>query len=147
MAKVVREWADLLPAEIETHVAQYPGREDRLAEAPARSMADLADALTPEVEKRLGVVWLTPATFVSSGFVPASTLPAPLRIVAEWNPATAAINAARKLFGNQAPGGSELVSTGWPATHSTYYAPLCSLAIMAVFVPLSIRAYRRAATS
>ena len=39
-------------------------------------------APSPEVAQSAGLIWLTPLTFVSSGFVPESSLPAPLRAVA-----------------------------------------------------------------
>lgn len=48
-ASFYRGWADSLPDEIETHVVQYPGREDRFAEPVLRVMADLADAVATAV--------------------------------------------------------------------------------------------------
>jgi len=102
-------------------------------------------APSPEVAQSAGLIWLTPLTFVSSGFVPESSLPAPLRAVAEWNPVTAVINAVRGLFGNANPPRIPL-PTGWPAEHALGYAVACSLVIIAVFIPLSMRAYRRIRT-
>ncbi|MEV6610668.1 alpha/beta fold hydrolase [Kutzneria sp. NPDC051319] len=49
-ASFYRGWGEGLPAQIETHVAQYPGREDRIAEPTLRVMADLADAIAPALE-------------------------------------------------------------------------------------------------
>ncbi|MEV4561991.1 alpha/beta fold hydrolase [Kitasatospora sp. NPDC049285] len=40
-----RAWHELLPREVELHVVQYPGREDRFAEPLVDDMAVLADAL------------------------------------------------------------------------------------------------------
>jgi ABC transporter DrrB family efflux protein len=104
----------------------------------------LIGLLAPSVEvaQSAGLIWLTPLTFVSSGFVPAGSMPGPLRVVAEWNPITAVINAARGLFGNPTSVGAPL-SSGWPAENATVYALLCSAVIIAIFVPLSMRAYRR----
>ncbi|WP_020657377.1 ABC transporter permease [Amycolatopsis benzoatilytica] len=101
-------------------------------------------APSPEVAQSAGLIWLTPLTFVSSGFVPEASMPGPLRVIAEWNPVTAVINAVRGLFGNPSPAGVPRLS-GWPVEHATLYALLWSVAIIVVFVPLSMRAYRRVA--
>lgn len=102
-------------------------------------------APSPEVAQSAGLIWLTPLTFVSSGFVPEGSLPGPLRVLAEWNPVTAVINAARDLFGNPDPA-SVPAPSGWPAEHAGGYALLWSVAIIVVFVPLSMRSYRRVAS-
>ncbi|MCZ7421950.1 MULTISPECIES: ABC transporter permease [unclassified Micromonospora] len=98
----------------------------------------------PEVAQSAGLIWLSPLTFVSSAFVPERSMPPLLRILAEWNPVTAVINASRDLFGNANPVGVERM-TGWPAENAALYSVLCSGVIIAVFVPLSLRAFRRAA--
>jgi ABC-2 type transport system permease protein len=102
-------------------------------------------APSPEAAQSAGLIWLTPLTFVSSGFVPEASMPGPLRLIAEWNPLTAVINAVRERFGNTAPGLGH-ASDGWPAAHAWEYAWLSSIVIIAVFVPLSMRAYRRVAS-
>lgn len=106
----------------------------------------LIGLLAPSVEvaQSAGLIWLTPLTFVSSGFVPEGSMPGPLRVVAEWNPITAVINAARGLFGNPNPAGVPSMD-GWPAENAAGYALLCSAVLIAIFVPLSMRAYRRVA--
>ncbi|MFE3519878.1 thioesterase II family protein [Streptomyces sp. NPDC059166] len=48
-AGVYRSWADGLPAEVDLHVVQYPGREDRFTETPLSRMDDLADAVTEAI--------------------------------------------------------------------------------------------------
>jgi pyochelin biosynthetic protein PchC len=48
-ASFYRGWSDGLPDEIETHVVQYPGREDRLAEPWVRIMSELADEVAVAV--------------------------------------------------------------------------------------------------
>ena len=98
-----------------------------------------------EVAQSAGLIWLFPFTFISSAFVSAASLPGPLRFVAEWNPVTAAAAAAREFFANRAPEGFA-VSTGWPAQHSVLYATMCSLAIIAVFIPLAVAKYRGVAS-
>lgn len=98
-----------------------------------------------EVAQSAGLMWLFPLTFISSAFVPASTMPGPLRAVAEWNPFTAVIQAVRDLFGNKVPP-NMAASSGWPADNALLYALLSSLVILAVFVPLSVAKYRRVAS-
>ncbi|WP_328718504.1 alpha/beta fold hydrolase [Streptomyces sp. NBC_00247] len=44
-----RGWPGLLPAGIDFHAVQYPGREDRFAETPLSRMAELADGITDAV--------------------------------------------------------------------------------------------------
>ncbi|MGX5187775.1 alpha/beta fold hydrolase [Streptomyces avermitilis] len=50
-AQAYRTWPAGLPTDVEVHGVQYPGRQDRLGEAPPASMDDLvgpvADALEP----------------------------------------------------------------------------------------------------
>jgi ABC-2 type transport system permease protein len=85
-------------------------------------------------------VWtlLFPITMVTAAFAPTETMPAWLGTIAEWNPLSASIYATRELFGNPGLGGGTFVAdnamvlaVGWP------------LLLIAVFLPLSVRAYRR----
>ncbi|MEU0475854.1 ABC transporter permease [Streptomyces olivaceus] len=101
-------------------------------------------ARSVEVAQSAGLVWLFPVTFVSGAFVSVTTMPGPLRAVAEWNPVSATATAARSLFGNEAP--PAVVPPGsWPVQHATVYALLCAFAIIAVFMPLAVSRYRRIA--
>jgi ABC-2 type transport system permease protein len=102
-------------------------------------------ARSVEVAQSAGLIWMFPLSFISSAFVPTDTLPPFLKAIAEWNPFTAVIQSVRDLFGNEAPPGME-PSPGWPADNATLYALLASLAILAVFVPLSVAKYRRVAS-
>ncbi|MFE9749540.1 thioesterase II family protein [Saccharothrix saharensis] len=45
-ASYYRDWGARLPASVETRVVQYPGREERLVDAPVDDMAAMADVLT-----------------------------------------------------------------------------------------------------
>nr|WP_296074252.1 ABC transporter permease [uncultured Actinoplanes sp.] len=75
------------------------------------------------------LVW--PLGFLSSIFTAPETMPGWLGAIARWNPLSATADATRDLFGN--PGaGVEL----WPAV-------VWPLALLAVFVPLAVRRYRR----
>lgn len=93
---------------------------------------------TPEAATSGGIIWLFPMTFLSNAFVPTSTLPAALRHIAEWNPFSATVQAARELFGN--PGIPP--SGAWPMQHPGWASLLWSLLIIAVFRTLAVRKYR-----
>lgn len=99
--------------------------------------------ITPnaQVAGSLGVIWLFPATFISSGFVSGATLPRPLSSLAAWNPITSLANALRRLFGNTPPPGFP-VQHSWPAHHPALYTVGCSVLLVAVFTTLSTWRYR-----
>jgi ABC transporter DrrB family efflux protein len=99
---------------------------------------------SPEVVNNASFIVIFPMTFVANTFVPLENLPTPLKVVAEWNPVSAVAKAARDLFGNS--GGVVNPSHAWPLLHPVLYTFLAGLAILAVFVPLSVRQYQRAAT-
>ncbi|WP_058042022.1 ABC transporter permease [Streptomyces roseifaciens] len=101
-------------------------------------------ARSAEVAQSLGLIWLFPVTFVSSGFVSVAAMPRPLATVAEWNPVTGLANATRALFGNATPP-NLAQPAGWPAQHALMYGTLCSLAIIAVAMTWATARYRRIA--
>lgn len=101
-------------------------------------------ARSVEVAQSAGLIWLFPVTFVSGAFVSVTSMPDPLRVVAEWNPVSATATAARSLFGNEAPP-AVTPPTSWPVEHALLYAPLCALGVIAVFMPLAVSRYRRIA--
>jgi ABC-type multidrug transport system permease subunit len=82
------------------------------------------------------LVW--PVSFLSSALTSPDRMPAWLGAVAEWNPLSATASAARELFGNPTWAGDS-----WAAQHSTLLASLWPVLLVAVFFPLSVRAYRR----
>ncbi|MDX2834997.1 ABC transporter permease [Streptomyces scabiei] len=94
-----------------------------------------------QVAGSIGLIWLFPATFISSGFVSGSTLPGPLSSVAAWNPITSLADALRRLFGNTPPPGFR-VRHDWPAQHPALYTVGCSLLLIALFAALSTWRYR-----
>jgi ABC-2 type transport system permease protein len=98
----------------------------------------------PEVVDNASFIVIFPMTFLANTFVPLETLPRVLRVFAEWNPVSAMTQAARELFGNRA--GVPQVSDAWPITHPVLYTVLCSAAVIAVFAPLAVRTYSRAAS-
>lgn len=100
---------------------------------------------TVEVAQSAGLIWLFPLTFISSAFISAGALPGPLKVIAEWNPITAVAASGRQLFDNSAPP-FFAQPTGWPAEHCIEYAVICSLAILAVAMPLALLRYRKVAS-
>ncbi|MEU4831636.1 ABC transporter permease [Streptosporangium sp. NPDC023615] len=82
------------------------------------------------------LVW--PAGFLSGVFVDPATMPSWLGAVAEWNPLSATATAVRGFFGD--PG---RVGESWVAQHAATMAVLWPLLLIAVFLPLSARTFRR----
>lgn len=82
------------------------------------------------------LVW--PIGFLSTVFVSAETMPVWLRPVAELNPISATATAARQLFGN--PTGA---TEGWFVDAAIPLAIAWPAVLVALFVPLSARAWRR----
>ena len=95
---------------------------------------------SPEIINNVSFLVLFPLTFISNAFVPAETLPTPLRIFAEWNPVSALVQAARELFGNTAPGTP--VGDAWTAQNPILTVLLGMAVMLAIFVPLSIRKFQ-----
>ncbi|MET8853337.1 ABC transporter permease [Amycolatopsis sp. NPDC004625] len=79
-----------------------------------------------------------PFGFLSSAFVATATMPAWLGTVAEWNPLSSTVTAARVLFGNPGAAG-----TSWVSAHAVPMAVAWPLVLLAVFVPLAVRRYGR----
>lgn len=99
-------------------------------------------ARSVEVAQSAGLIWIFPLSFISTAFVPLDKLPGFLKVIAEWNPFTAVINATRDLFGNN----FGAAPTGWPAENAPLYATLCCVVIIAIFAPLATARYRRVAS-
>ena len=86
-----------------------------------------------------------PLTFIANTFVPTKNFPTVLRTIANWNPVSTVTQAARELFGNtspRVPGAGRLVAAAPGALHAAAGSCCCS----SVFVPLSVRQYKRAAS-
>jgi ABC-2 type transport system permease protein len=98
---------------------------------------------TPEVVNNASFIIIFPLTFVANTFVPTKGFPAVLRTLANWNPVSSVTASARELFGNTSP----LLPPPrvWPLLHPELYTLLWILGLLAVFIPLSVRQYRRAA--
>ena len=98
---------------------------------------------TPEVINNASFMILFPLTFISNAFVQASNLPGPLEAIANWNPVSALVQAARELFGNT---GSAPVADTFPMQHPVLTVVAGSLLLLLVFVPLSVSRFRRASS-
>jgi ABC transporter DrrB family efflux protein len=86
---------------------------------------------TTESVNTLGFMIILPLTFASSAFVPVETMPGWLEPVAEANPFTTMVDAARALF------------LDTPAGNDVWGAVAWALGITAVFGALSVWRYRR----
>jgi ABC-2 type transport system permease protein len=89
---------------------------------------------SPEAANSVGFIAVSPLTFISSAFVPVSSMPAALRWFANINPFSIVVNAMRALW------------TGYPAHNYVWGAFVWSLVIIAVFSPIAVARYRRAAS-
>jgi ABC-2 type transport system permease protein/oleandomycin transport system permease protein len=91
-------------------------------------------ASSPESAGSVGFILVFPLTFLSSAFVPIDTMPPALEAFASVNPFSVVVDAARHLF------------LGWPAGNSVWLSLLWSLGLVALFAPIAVRRYKRAAT-
>lgn len=96
----------------------------------------------PETANTAGLIWLFPLTFISNAFVPLAGMPSGLQAIAAWNPLSALTLACRELFGN--PTG---IATGehtyWSLENPELYTLLSCAVLLAIFIPLAVRKYRR----
>jgi ABC-2 type transport system permease protein len=96
-----------------------------------------------EVVNNASFMVIFPLTFIANTFVPIENLPGPLQTFAEWNPVSAVTQAARELFGNIPPGTPE--PTAWPLENPVIYTLIWIVLLVAVFAPISVWQYNRAA--
>ena len=86
-----------------------------------------------ESVQAFGLIWLFPLTFLSSAFVPITTMPGVLQGFANNQPVTYVVNTMRALALGHLPVAPEL----WKSL-------VWIVGIFIVFVPLAVRAYKRA---
>jgi len=89
---------------------------------------------SPESANSAGFLAVFPLTFISSAFVPVQSMPSVLRAFANVNPFTIVVDAMRHLW------------IGAPARNYVWGAVVWALVIVAVFAPLAVARYRRAAS-
>jgi ABC-2 type transport system permease protein/oleandomycin transport system permease protein len=88
-------------------------------------------ASSPESANAYGFIILFPLTFVSSAFVPVTSMPSWLQPIAEHNPFTVMVDAIRGLFVGNPVGNDPWIATAW------------AIGITLVFATLAIWRYRR----
>ena len=91
-------------------------------------------ASSPEAANAYGFTILFPITFLSSAFVPVESMPSWLQPVAEHNPFTTMVDAARALF------------VGTPAGNDIWLSVAWSVGIALVFGILAVWRYRHVIT-
>jgi len=84
-----------------------------------------------EATQAAGFVWIFPLVFASSAFVPVETMPDWMRWFAGRNPVSVTVDALRAL------------TLGGPTSTHMWQALAWMAVILALFVPLAIRRYRR----
>jgi ABC transporter DrrB family efflux protein len=85
-----------------------------------------------ESVQAFGLIWLFPLTFLSSAFVPITTMPGWLQAFANNQPVTYVVNTMRAL------------ALGGPIYSSLWKSLVWLIGILVVFGPLAVRAYKRA---
>jgi ABC transporter DrrB family efflux protein len=85
-----------------------------------------------ESVQAFGLIWLFPVTFLSSAFVPIPTMPGWLQAFANNQPVTYVVDTMRSL------------ALGGPIAPSLWKSAIWLVGIFVVFLPLAVRAYKRA---
>jgi ABC-2 type transport system permease protein/oleandomycin transport system permease protein len=85
-----------------------------------------------ESVQAFGLIWLFPITFLSSAFVPISSMPGWLQAFANNQPVTYVIDTMRAL------------ALGGPIEANLWKSIAWLAGILIVFIPLAVRAYKRA---
>jgi ABC transporter DrrB family efflux protein len=98
---------------------------------------------SPEVFNNASFIAVFPLTFIANTFVPTTNFPTVLKVVANWNPVSTVTEAARELFGNTSA--AMPPSDDWSMQHPAVYTLLWCVVLVAVFAPLSVRRYKKAA--
>jgi len=83
-----------------------------------------------------------PLTFLSNAFAPTTGMPRALQYFAEWNPVSTMVAGCRELFGLENQFGATAGS--FPSENPLLTSFLYMIVIMAIFIPLSVRKYKRA---
>jgi ABC-type polysaccharide/polyol phosphate export permease len=87
----------------------------------------------PETAQSVGFIWVFPLVFASSAYVPIDSMPGAVQTFAEINPVTLAVDATRALTIGEGDALAPALGTlAWLA------------GLLLVFVPLAVRAFRRA---
>ena len=99
---------------------------------------------SPEVAQTAGLIWLFPLTFISNVFVPIESMPTWLQPIAAWNPISSVALAIRELFGNL-PAGYD-PGDWFPMQNPILTSVVWCVVLLAIFIPLGVSRYRKAAS-
>jgi ABC-2 type transport system permease protein len=95
-----------------------------------------------EVVNNVSFMFIFPLTFVANTFIEVQKLPGPLETFAVWNPVSAVAQSVREAFGNT----SAVLPDAWSLQNPVAYTLIWVAVILAIFIPLSVRQYNKAAT-
>ncbi|MFN8152126.1 MAG: ABC transporter permease [Solirubrobacterales bacterium] len=90
---------------------------------------------SPEAANGVGFTIIFPITFISSAFVPVDTMPDALQWFADINPVTILVDAMRHLW------------LDTPAGNNVWGSIVWAFVLIAIFAPIAVAKYRRAASS
>jgi ABC transporter DrrB family efflux protein len=96
-----------------------------------------------EVVNNASFMFIMPMTFIANTFIVSDRLPGPLQWFAEWNPVSSVAQAAREAFGNMGTLGTP---DTWSLQNPIAYTLIWVAIILAIFIPLSVRQYNKAAS-
>ena len=84
-----------------------------------------------------------PLTFLSNAFAPTTGMPRILQYFAEWNPVSTMVAGCRQLFGLENQFGATAGS--FPSEHPLLTSFFYMIVIMVIFIPISVKKYKRSA--
>lgn len=92
------------------------------------------------IEAVNGVMFTTifPITFVANTFVPPESMPSWLRVIAEWNPLSAVVQAMRELWGNAPALGPD---AAWALQHPVLMSFVWIVVLTVLIAPLALKAF------
>lgn len=92
------------------------------------------------IEAVNGVMFTTtfPITFVANTFAPPESMPTWLRVIAEWNPLSAVVQAMRELWGNAPAVGP---NAALPLQHPVLASLLWIVGLTVVIAPIALKAF------
>ncbi|UVE96129.1 ABC transporter permease [Dietzia sp. B32] len=92
------------------------------------------------IEAVNGVMFTTtfPITFVANTFAPPESMPAWLRVIAEWNPLSSVVQAMRQLWGNAPAVGPD---AALPLQHPVLASLLWIVGLTVIIAPIAIKAF------
>jgi ABC transporter DrrB family efflux protein len=100
-------------------------------------------ATDARVVQNVSFIVTFPLTFLSNAFAPTTGMPRALQYFAEWNPVSTMVAGCRELFGLENQFGATAGS--FPSENPLLTSCIYMIIIMAIFIPVSVRKYKRSA--